>query len=140
MSKINKSDSQWKKELTDEQFQVLRQGATERPFTGQYVDTDELGMYHCMACGNSLFSSNSKFHSDSGWPSFYDVVNEGNVELIEDSSHGMTRTEVVCANCGGHLGHLFDDGPEEMDGKKCTGLRYCINSAALDFKPGSKGK
>jgi peptide-methionine (R)-S-oxide reductase len=135
MKKINKPDSQWKKELSEDQYQILRESGTERPFTGQYVNSDEAGMYHCAACGNQLFSSDTKYHSDSGWPSFYDVLEEGNVELKEDHGHGMERTEVVCAKCGGHLGHLFDDGPQKMNGKPCTGLRYCINSAALDFEP-----
>lgn len=130
MTKIKKSDQEWQEELTTEQYHILRQAGTERPFTGRYVDTEEDGTYVCAGCGNSLFSSETKFHSGSGWPSFWDVIDQGNVELREDNSLGMRRTEVVCGHCGGHLGHLFDDGPRDR-----TGLRYCINSAALDFKP-----
>lgn len=118
-----------KKKLTPEQTEVMINKGTEIPFTGKYVDFDENGMYRCAQCGNPLFSSATKFHSGSGWPSFTDVIKEGNVRTQEDNSHGMTRTEVVCANCGGHLGHLFDDGPIEQGGK-----RYCINSCALDFE------
>ena len=101
---------------------------TERPFSGKYLDNKEKGMYKCAACETSLFDSSTKFDSGSGWPSFYDVVDKGNVKLNKDTSHGMIRVEVVCANCEGHLGHLFDDGPQEA-----TGLRYCINSASLNF-------
>lgn len=119
----------WKDKLTAEQFRVLRQGGTDSPFSGKYVNHHEDGMYTCAACGQNLFSSETKFESGSGWPSFYDVVSHGNVELKADSSHGMTRTEVVCANCGSHLGHMFDDGPDDK-----TGLRYCINSTSLNFK------
>ena len=129
MEKINKTEEEWREILTPKQYQILRQAGTERPFTGEYVNTEKDGTYVCAACGNALFSSETKFHSGSGWPSFYDVLREGNVELRQDTSHGMIRTEVVCAQCGGHLGHLFEDGPREK-----TGLRYCINSAALDFK------
>ncbi len=128
--KIQKSEAEWRAELTPEQYAVLRQAATERPFTGEYVDTETEGVYHCAACGNPLFDSGTKFHSGSGWPSFWDVIDEGTVELKLDLSHGMRRTEVVCARCGGHLGHLFEDGPRDQ-----TGLRYCINSVALDLKP-----
>ncbi|KKS98016.1 MAG: methionine-R-sulfoxide reductase, peptide-methionine (R)-S-oxide reductase [Candidatus Gottesmanbacteria bacterium GW2011_GWA2_43_14] len=124
-----KNEEFWKKKLSDEQYQVCRMKSTEPPFTGNYWDNHDTGMYHCIACGQSLFSSDTKFESDSGWPSFYKAVDEGNLELVEDRSHGMTRREVVCGNCGSHLGHLFDDGPEP------TGKRYCINSAALDFRP-----
>ncbi len=116
-------------DLTDEQRRILYEGGTEPPFSGQYVDHHEEGMYACVACGTELFASDTKFESHSGWPSFYDVISKGNVELKTDTSHDMTRTEVVCATCGGHLGHVFDDGPRDK-----TGLRYCINSACLDFK------
>lgn len=122
-------DEATKAKLTDEQYRVLVEKGTERPFTGKYLDNKEKGKYHCAACGNPLFDSETKFDSGSGWPSFYDVVDKGNVELVRDSSLGMIRTEVVCANCGGHLGHVFDDGPTDK-----TGQRYCINSVSLDFK------
>jgi peptide-methionine (R)-S-oxide reductase len=115
MDKIKKTEQEWREELSPEQYQVLRQAGTERPFTGEYVDTEEDGAYACAACGNMLFSSETKFHSGSGWPSFWDVISEGNVELRNDTSHGMIRTEVVCARCGSHLGHLFDDGPARHD-------------------------
>ncbi len=128
--KVIKSDAEWRAELTPQQYAVLRQAATERPFTGEYVDTETPGVYHCAACGQPLFSSGTKFHSGSGWPSFWDVIEAGNVDLKVDTSHGMRRTEVVCGRCGSHLGHMFDDGPRDK-----TGLRYCINSAALDLEP-----
>ncbi|NDJ78287.1 MAG: peptide-methionine (R)-S-oxide reductase MsrB [Chloroflexi bacterium] len=124
--KVTKSEEQWREELTPQEYAVLRQAATERPFTGEYVDTETPGVYRCAACATPLFSSETKFHSGSGWPSFWDVIEEGNVELKQDTSHGMTRTEVVCGTCGGHLGHVFNDGPRDQ-----TGLRYCINSVAL---------
>lgn len=129
-----KTDEYWKKKLTPEEYRILRDNGTETPFTGELLDEKGSGMYKCAACGTELFSSDTKYESETGWPSFYDVVSKGNVELKEDNSLGLKRTEVVCANCGGHLGHLFEDGPKIMDGKPCTGLRYCINSAALDFK------
>lgn len=122
-------EDNWKDKLTDEQYYILREKGTERPFTGEYLNNKEEGVYTCAACDNPLFSSDTKFDSGSGWPSFYDVINEGNVELIRDTSHGMIRTEVVCANCKGHLGHVFNDGPQDE-----TGMRYCINSISLDFK------
>lgn len=123
------------KELTPEQVAVLKEKGTEPPFSGKYVHHKGKGMYTCASCGVDLFSSETKFDSQTGWPSFYDVVEKGYVKLQKDTSHGMDRTEVVCANCGGHLGHLFNDGPTKTpDGKDCTGLRYCINSLALDFK------
>lgn len=131
MKKIIKTDKQWREQLTDQQYRVLRQSGTERPFTGEHLDTEADGTYVCAGCGNELFSSNTKFHSGSGWPSFWDVVNEGNIELHEDNSLGMKRIEIVCARCNGHLGHLFNDGPRDK-----TGFRYCVNSASLDFKPG----
>jgi peptide-methionine (R)-S-oxide reductase len=129
MDKITKTEREWREQLTAEQYHILREAGTERPFTGEYVDTEDDGTYVCAACGNDLFSSEVKFHSGSGWPSFWDVVSRGNVEVHEDNSYGMKRVEVRCAQCGGHLGHVFDDGPRDM-----TGLRYCINSAALDFR------
>jgi peptide-methionine (R)-S-oxide reductase len=129
MEKVAKTDQEWRELLTEEQYRVLRQAGTERPFTGQYVDTEDEGTYTCAACGNNLFSSDTKFHSGSGWPSFWDVVSQGNVEVHQDNSHGMQRSEIVCAQCGGHLGHLFPDGPQDK-----TGQRYCINSAALAFE------
>lgn len=119
----------WKSTLTPEQYRVLREKGTEAPFTGEYVNHHEDGMYTCAGCGAALFSSDAKFDSGSGWPSFTDVIEKGNVELLSDESLGMSRTEVVCKNCGGHLGHLFDDGPAARGGK-----RFCINSCALKFK------
>lgn len=124
-----KTDAEWKKELTPEQYEVLRNKGTEQAFKGKYVEHHENGMYNCIACGNELFSSSTKFESRSGWPSFYDIAKKGNVELIDDNSHGMSRVEVKCSNCGSHLGHVFEDGPKDK-----TGQRYCINSCALDFK------
>jgi peptide-methionine (R)-S-oxide reductase len=126
--KIVKTDAEWRKELTPGQYAVARQKATERPFTGEYLHNKAEGVYACVACGLPLFSSKTKFESGSGWPSFWDVIQTGNVELRQDNSHGMQRVEVVCSRCGSHLGHLFEDGPGET-----TGLRYCINSIALDF-------
>jgi len=127
--KIKKSDAEWQTELTTEQYAVLRQQATERPFTGKYVDSKTKGVYTCAACGNELFSSDTKYNSGSGWPSFWDVAESGNVELKEDNTHGMRRVEAVCARCDSHLGHVFEDGPRDK-----TGLRYCINSLSLDLK------
>ncbi|MDP2669000.1 MAG: peptide-methionine (R)-S-oxide reductase MsrB [bacterium] len=129
MDKINKSEDDWKKELSPEEYKVLREKGTEAPFTGKYVNIHDDGAYHCRACGAPLFSSETKFDSGTGWPSFYDLMNNDAVELKEDNSLGMKRTEVNCTRCGSHLGHLFDDGPEDKGGK-----RYCINSCSLDFK------
>lgn len=126
--KIKKTDAEWRELLTPEQYAVLRQAGTERPFTGEYVNSKTEGVYKCAACGQELFSSDTKYNSGSGWPSFWDVIGEGNAELREDNSHGMRRVEVVCGNCDGHLGHVFEDGPRDK-----TGLRYCINSLALDL-------
>ncbi|MBN9502320.1 MAG: peptide-methionine (R)-S-oxide reductase [Armatimonadetes bacterium 55-13] len=128
MEKIQKTDAEWKAELTDEQYHVLREKGTERPFTGKYWNVNEDGAYVCAACGNELFSSDAKFDSHCGWPSFYDA-NEGSVEFHEDLSYGMRRVEVTCAKCGGHLGHIFDDAPQTP-----TGQRYCINSAAIQLR------
>ena len=129
MEKVKKTDAEWRRQLSPEQYAVLRQQATERPFTGQYVNSKASGVYACAGCGQALFSSKTKYNSFCGWPSFWDVVDAGNVELREDKSHGMRRIEVVCRRCDSHLGHVFDDGPRDK-----TGLRYCINSCALDLK------
>lgn len=126
---MNKSDDQWREELSTEQFEVLRKGGTERAFTGKYYDHHENGMYTCAGCGAVLFSSDAKFDSGTGWPSFDDPVAKDALEFVDDTSHGMTRTEVRCKQCGGHLGHVFSDGPQDT-----TGQRYCINSCALEFK------
>lgn len=128
--KFVKSEAEWQQQLTREQYAVLRQHATERPFTGEYVNTKTPGVYLCAACGQPLFASNTKFDSGSGWPSFWDVIDKGNVELRRDASHGMERVEILCGRCGSHLGHVFDDGPRDA-----TGLRYCINSVALKLQP-----
>ena len=129
-NKISKSDAEWREQLTPEQFAVLRQHGTERAFTGNYVHTKTDGTYLCAACENPLFSSETKFDSGSGWPSFWDVIEKGNVELHTDSSYGMKRVEVLCGHCGSHLGHVFEDGPRDK-----TGLRYCINSVSLKLDP-----
>lgn len=127
--KIEKTEEEWKNDLTPEQYRILREKGTEAPFSGAYTDNKETGMYHCAACGAPLFSSDTKFDSGSGWPSFTDPVIAEAIETREDTSHGMHRIEVVCKQCGGHLGHVFEDGPKEKGGK-----RFCINSCSLDFK------
>lgn len=124
------SENEWKNKLTEEQYRVLRKKGTEAPFTGKYVDNHDDGSYHCAACGNILFGSDTKFDSGSGWPSFTNPANLEHLKLHDDTSMGMHRTEVTCANCGGHLGHVFPDGPTDKGGQ-----RYCINSISLDFKP-----
>jgi peptide-methionine (R)-S-oxide reductase len=126
--RVELTDEQWRERLTPEQYEVLRRKGTERPFTGPYTDTEEPGVYRCAGCGTELFRSDAKFHSGSGWPSFVEPASLDSVVTEEDSSYGMRRTEVLCATCGGHLGHVFPDGPGP------TGLRYCINSCALDLE------
>ena len=133
--KVAITDIEWRQQLTPQQYAVTRQQATERPFTGEYVHNKEAGTYNCIACGQPLFSSTTKFESGTGWPSFWDVIQQGNVELHEDYSHGMHRVEAVCSRCGSHLGHVFDDGPRDT-----TGQRYCINSASLKFQKNDDAK
>jgi peptide-methionine (R)-S-oxide reductase len=126
---IEKTEEEWRQELTPEEYRVLRQKGTEPAFTGEYHDYHAKGIYRCAACGNSLFDSEDKFESGTGWPSFAQPISDEAVDTQQDVSHGMVRTEVTCANCGSHLGHVFPDGPRP------TGLRYCMNSIALDHEP-----
>ena len=133
MAEIEKTDEEWRTELSPEAYEVLRHAGTERPWSGKYVDCHDDGVYHCAACDAPLFRSDTKFESGSGWPSFVRPASGEAVEEHRDVTHGMVRTEVVCARCEGHLGHVFPDGPREEGG-----MRYCINSAALDFKPEDK--
>jgi peptide-methionine (R)-S-oxide reductase len=133
-TKVDKTDEQWRQELTPEQYQVTRQAGTERAFTGPFWDNHEAGSYECVCCGTELFDSDTKFDSGTGWPSFTEPKNLEHVELRPDNSLFMRRTEVVCKNCDAHLGHVFEDGPREAGG-----MRYCINGCALDFKPSADG-
>jgi peptide-methionine (R)-S-oxide reductase len=132
LEKLKKTEKEWKAELTPEQYEILRNKGTEPAFTGEYWDTKEGGVYRCAGCGQELFSSDTKFDSGTGWPSFFDPMDSDKVETREDNSFMMRRTEVVCSRCGGHLGHVFDDGPHP------TGQRYCINSCSLDFDEGAE--
>jgi peptide-methionine (R)-S-oxide reductase len=128
VEKMRKTEEEWRRELTPEQYRILREKGTERPFTGEYNSEKRSGVYLCAACGNELFESDAKYDSGSGWPSFYKPVADEHVEAEEDTTHGMRRTEVTCARCGSHLGHVFPDGPQP------TGLRYCVNSASLRLR------
>ena len=129
VEKITKTDAEWREQLTQEQYEVLRRKGTEPPFCGAFYDNKQEGTYYCVGCGLPLFSSSHKFTSGTGWPSFFQPVNEENIAYHPDNSYGMRRTEIACARCDSHLGHVFEDGP------KPTGLRYCVNSVSLDFRP-----
>jgi peptide-methionine (R)-S-oxide reductase len=128
MEKLRLSEDEWRRRLSPDRFDVLRMKGTELPFTGSLLHNKENGVYVCGGCGLELFSSDTKFDSGSGWPSFFDILDEGNVETRSDTSHGMERIEILCSRCGGHLGHVFEDGPVP------TGLRYCVNSVSLEFR------
>ena len=134
MSRIRKSEEEWRRELTPDQYRIMREKGTEAPFTGEYLEEKTPGIYRCAACGMPLFASDTKYDSGSGWPSFHAPIAADNVRTEEDHSHGMRRTEIMCANCEAHLGHVFPDGPRP------TGVRYCVNSASLKLEPEAKGE
>ena len=134
MSRIRKSEEEWRRELTPDQYRIMREKGTEAPFTGEYLEEKTPGIYRCAACGMPLFASETKYDSGSGWPSFHAPIAADNVRTEEDRSHGMRRTEIMCANCEAHLGHVFPDGPRP------TGVRYCVNSASLKLEPEAKGE